>query len=154
MGAGERGRGMRRRVVGRGRGSGEAGRVNVTPLIDVVMCLIVFYLIVGRLASDRSGRVDLPTSAVGEVGEAGEGLILNVMPRGGEVGAPVVVVVEGREVPAGELEGVLRERGGGGVQVRADRSLAFGEVRGVVDTCRRAGLRSIRLAAERARVSP
>ena len=41
------------------------GKINVTPLIDVVMVLIVFYLIVGQLAADRRARVDLPASVIG-----------------------------------------------------------------------------------------
>ena len=35
-------------------------KINVTPLIDVVMVLIVFYLIVGKLATDSAARVELP----------------------------------------------------------------------------------------------
>ena len=36
-----------------------SGKINVTPLIDVVMVLIVFYLIVGKLAADRKAPVQL-----------------------------------------------------------------------------------------------
>ena len=39
-----------------------AGKFNVTPLIDVVMVLIIFYLIVGKLAAERQGHVKLPAS--------------------------------------------------------------------------------------------
>ena len=40
--------------------SGSFGKINVTPMIDVVMCLIVFYLIVGRLAADQRSGMRLP----------------------------------------------------------------------------------------------
>ena len=43
----------------------DAGEViNLTPMIDVVMCLIIFYLMVGHLASGRSGHVNLPSAGV------------------------------------------------------------------------------------------
>ena len=36
-----------------GGGSNLNNDMNVTPMIDVVMCLIIFYLMVGHLASGR-----------------------------------------------------------------------------------------------------
>ena len=42
------------------RPDGSAGHLNVTPLIDIVMVLIIFFLLVGQLAMDRKGAVDLP----------------------------------------------------------------------------------------------
>ena len=48
------------------RPDGSAGHLNVTPLIDIVMVLIIFFLLVGQLAMDRKGAVDLPEAASGE----------------------------------------------------------------------------------------
>ncbi|MDX2131237.1 MAG: biopolymer transporter ExbD [Planctomycetota bacterium] len=124
-------------------------KVNVTPLIDVVMVLIVFYLIVGNLARERLAPVDLPATGVGTAEDAAPTLIITVA-REGE-GARVVV--DGAPVAAGALEGLLRARvpdpGTAIVQLRADRSLAYEDVRPVLDACRRVGLTSVRLVAER-----
>ncbi len=43
--------------------------INVTPLIDVVMCLIIFFLIVGKLATIQGPAVNLPASAQGRPDE-------------------------------------------------------------------------------------
>ena len=69
---------MRRRSITPHRSFGE---VNVTPLIDVVMCLIIFYLMVGKLATDRKTPVTLPESAVGTQAEP-DVLVVNVAPAG------------------------------------------------------------------------
>ena len=54
---------MRRRSIQPPGSSLEA--INVTPLIDVVMCLIIFFLIVGKLSTDRGVPVRLPQSIRG-----------------------------------------------------------------------------------------
>jgi biopolymer transport protein ExbD len=126
--------------------AGGFAKVNVTPLIDVVMVLIVFYLIVGKLAADRLERVDLPASATGRA-ETSSGLVINVVARGD--GA--AYVVDGRELTPGALADVLRAAGGGtGVHLRADRRLSFERVRPVLAACREAGITSVKLVAERA----
>ena len=55
--------------------------INVTPLIDVVMCLIIFFLIVGKLAQDGQVGVRLPESGVGRPSEPAEGEFVTVAVR-------------------------------------------------------------------------
>lgn len=123
-------------------------KINVTPLIDVVMVLIVFYLIVGKLASARQPGVDLPEARAGQTEEHG-GLIINVVTREG--GA--AIVIDGRDVPPDTLTNALKSRlaamPGLPVQIRADRRLKYGSIQPVLDSCRDAGLSTVRLATER-----
>jgi len=127
-----------------------AGKINVTPLIDVVMVLIIFYLIVGKLASDRRTKVDLPPSSIGAADDGVAGLTITIQPR---AGGGAVVLVDGAEVPLAGLEGVLRARGvkesGRLVQVRADRGLEYSAVSPIIAVCRAAGLASVKLVADR-----
>jgi|SRR5262245_55309600 len=130
------------------------GKINVTPLIDVVMVLIVFYLIVGKLASDRQARIDLPSTAIGVPDESTSGVIINVL---ADEAAPATasVVVDGRTVTMEQLALVLKGRVAGegpalSVQVRADRRLPFGAISPVIQACRDAGLTSVKLVASRA----
>lgn len=137
-----------------------AGHVNVTPMIDVVMCLIVFFLLVGNLARREAGRVDLPSAAAGAE-ERDESPVIVGVP------APGVVTLEGRTVSAealGEqLARVLGERAGrgvgqrggrgtgggaGSVEVRAARDLDYAEVRAVLAEIRDAGVPRVTLVAE------
>ncbi|GJQ28752.1 MAG: biopolymer transporter ExbD [Phycisphaerae bacterium] len=125
-----------------------AGKVNVTPLIDVVMVLIIFYLIVGNLARAPLPKVALPSSGTG-VAEEDTAVILNVLPA---PGGPRVVI-DGIEVAVEDLPALLKARlhdpASASVLLRADRSLAFGEVSPIVEACREAGLTSVKLVARR-----
>ncbi len=125
--------------------SGSIGHINVTPLIDVVMCLIIFYLIVGQLASARLEEVSLPSTRSGVETRPGEGLVINILP-----GPKVFLGVEPLSVA--ELTQALKARAGGGpeVQLRADKSLAYGDVQPVLRACREAGLTKVRLVTQKA----
>jgi biopolymer transport protein ExbD len=57
--------------------------VNVTPLIDVVMCLIVFFLICGRLAKDEvvAEQLKVPVAKLGqEITEQRDRVVINIVP--------------------------------------------------------------------------
>ncbi|RMH12365.1 MAG: biopolymer transporter ExbD [Planctomycetota bacterium] len=121
------------------------GHVNVTPMIDVVMVLIIFYLIVGRLVLERSGRVDLPATRVGEtMPDESDPVIVSVAADGS-------VHVDGVLVDRATLVDLIALRAAEGrrVRVRGDREAAYGSIRPIIDACRDAGVRSIELATER-----
>lgn len=70
---------------------------NVTPLIDVVMCLIIFYMLVAKIGittgADESIRI--PQSTVGtDLRDPGNALTLNIRPGPG--GQPQVSALIGR----------------------------------------------------------
>lgn len=124
-----------------------AGKINVTPLIDVVMVLIIFYLIVGKLASDNRAKVDLPPSRIGATDDSSQGLTITVQAA---AGGSTRILVEGDEVGVNALEGVLKERAAGKqVQLRADRGLEYGAISPIIEACRAAGLPSVKLVADR-----
>ena len=55
--------------------------VNVTPLIDVVMCLIIFFLMVGKLVKDETVDMHIPHAHLGQEMEDQMGrLTINVVP--------------------------------------------------------------------------
>lgn len=133
------------------RAGHRAGRVNVTPMIDVVMCLIIFYMLVGKLVLDTRSDVFLPESRSGTEEREADTIVVNIVPRDG--GA--AIVVDGRDIPAALLEGLLRDRlerrPESIVQVRGGRDLPWGEIAPLVDACRGLGIAEVHLAAERAR---
>lgn len=133
---------MRRRLVQPG---GETPRVNVTPMIDVVMVLIIFFLIVGRLAAEKRAPVDLPSADFGTGGSPAAPMVVNVLAPNGRID------IGGRAFAAGEVTLLAEDRVATEpdvvVQLRADRSLAFDAVRPVLDALRAGGVESIQLAA-------
>ncbi len=123
------------------------GKINVTPLIDVVMCLIIFYLIVGKLATDRAAKVELPPSSTGIGETSSPGLIVNIVPS---TDGPPKLVVEGVEISEAALDAMLRAKGASTeVTIRSDKSLAYEHAGRVVALCRDAGLPGVKLAARR-----
>ncbi|MBL8763289.1 MAG: biopolymer transporter ExbD [Phycisphaerae bacterium] len=126
--------------------------INVTPLIDVVMCLIIFYLIVGKLASDQRSEVPLPPSSVGTHEDESEVFIVNVMPPPAP-GQPARFIVDALDAgSAANLESMLAQRKKlkpkVSVQVRASRDLPFGAVEPIYRAARNAGITTVYLAAE------
>lgn len=151
---------MRRRDVSQSAPALDA--INVTPLIDVMMCLIVFFLIVSKLAADRGAGIHLPGSAAGlQQAQAPVATILVSPADGGSAavrwgGVPARVSLDGTAVPDERtLESLLRDRLGGApaqpVQVRADRDTPWDAMEPVLRACSRAGLSNLRLATERLR---
>ena len=74
------------------------GGVNVTPLIDVVMCLIIFFLLATKIGVNDGGdkSIDIPASTWGkELKDKGNMLTLNVRQRNDQ-GEPLITgLVEG-----------------------------------------------------------
>jgi biopolymer transport protein ExbD len=149
---------MRRRsTVNPGQPVFEA--VNVTPLIDVVMVMIIFFLIVGKLATDADARLRLPQSGIGTTTQQ-PGRTITVTPApdsglsAGSVGAfaGIEVRVEQQIVRTiAELDGALKAgRADAPVTLRAHRDLPFDAVAPVLAACSRAGIVGVRLATERA----
>jgi biopolymer transport protein ExbD len=137
---------MRLRTLHRHPDPAHAGKINVTPLIDVVMVLIVFYLIVGQLAGQRLAELDLPTAALGSLEQPDRPLVIEVVGDGS-------ILADGVAVTPDSLEELVRtrmaERPELPVHVRADRHAPYAQVAPVVEACRRAGLASLRLVSLR-----
>jgi biopolymer transport protein ExbD len=78
--------------------------VNVTPLIDVVMCLIIFFMLVAKIGVATGAKpMDLPTSYLGKsIDDMGNTLTLNILPVGdmSKIKAPV----ESERVPPTEMQ--------------------------------------------------
>lgn len=139
---------MRRRLLHTERPFGD---INVTPLIDVVMCMIIFFLIVGKMAADQRAQLRLPETASGSSRAAQDVLVVNVL---ADADRAARVVVDNELIGTEQLGLLvlarLAEKPGTVVQLRASRELAYGAVRPVLEACRAAGVPSLRLAAEHA----
>ncbi len=118
-----------------------AVKANLTPMIDVVFLLIIFFVVSGSMTRQEEARpVPLPAAAGGEEAESGETgkLVITV----GEDGA---VFVGSQTVPLDELkERLLREKEASAlpleVRVRADRSLSWSQAEPILLLCAEAGI--------------
>lgn len=131
--------------------------VNATPLIDVVLCMIVFFLIVGRLAETQRTPMRLPVSAVGTAQMPPDSFVVNIIP-GESVSAPAQIIVNNEDVGYEGIEPALRERlerqPNVVVQVRAPRDAPYGMIEPALEACSKAGAAEVNLATERAGSEP
>ena len=68
----------------KGMPAAHGSEVNVTPLIDVVMCLIIFFMLVAKIGVNTGAKkMDLPFSYLGKkIDDMGNTLTLNILPKG------------------------------------------------------------------------
>ena len=123
---------------------GPMAEINVTPLIDVVLVLLVVFMVITPLLS--SGLpVDLPkaTSTV-TVNDAGQFIVISVTADG-------LWAVEQEEVDADTLINAVnaefRTRPETSILIKGDRNLEYGKVREVMDILSENRLSAVKLAA-------
>lgn len=126
----------------------ELGGPNLTPLIDVVFLLLVFFLTATTFKKKDEVKLDLelPESTAGKAGKVRKTILI-------EVAADGQVVVDGRQVTMAALEQKLRAAAARDrkqpVLIRGDKKSAYGRIFHVLDTCELAGLRAVSFDAER-----
>src|SRR5947207_8969387 len=67
--------------------SAHASHPNVTPLIDIVMCLIIFYMLVAKIGvnTGQDAKIELPMSLMGvKLTDMGNTVTLNVARGSGD----------------------------------------------------------------------
>ncbi len=127
-----------------------APRMNMTPMIDVVFQLIIFFLVSSHLAKQEVQlKLPLPTARTGQdlVEQQVPRLTVNVLADG-------TLTLAGRRVSAQDLALRLRDRlsdVGPGLQVRirSDRSAPYQFVEPIMLACARAGIWDVSFAVYR-----
>ena len=128
--------------------SGEGGRralaeINVTPLVDVMLVLLIISMIAAPML-ERGINLDLPASET--AGELPDMFIQISLDRDGRIW------VNNKRVHDNSFEERMRAYAGRNpdeiVYLRADASLPYGEVLGLMDHVRKAGLTNISLVTE------
>ena len=128
----------------------------MTPLVDVVFLLIIFFVLVTRISSANQVELDLARlEEVHLVEPPTDGqLVVNVMPAGSggvwcRFGAAYVEDAEGRvERLVAFLVSQVRVNAELGVTVRASRGEPYARVHDVLEACRLAGVVSVHLVCE------
>ena len=134
-GGGESSAGSVYRVMRSRRGSSMLGEINVTPLVDVVLVLLLVFMVTAPMMS-RGIDVSLPVADQPQIPQ--EDRITVSLRSDGTVfvaDQPVnLVLLEER------LRGMTSGRPQSVVYLRADEGLRYGQVIRVVDVIRRAGI--------------
>jgi biopolymer transport protein ExbD len=123
----------------------ELPQINMTPMVDVILCLLVFFMAATRLYDwdEDAFAVNVPeVSEAGPMTAAPEDLVLTVS-------RPGAVAVGEKTYDLDGLVALLREARGRyvnqGVVIRGDASLTYQDLADVLSACDEAGIRNVRL---------
>jgi biopolymer transport protein ExbD len=123
--------------------------LDMTPMIDIVFLLLIFFLTTAQLARESRAELDLPEERGEQRNEVERaGLIINVLANGDLMqGDRIITVEELEELAVRQVVGA-RDEQGRSVRplVRADRNAPAERLNEVFNALRRAGTGSARLA--------
>jgi len=120
---------------------GPMSEINVTPLVDVVLVLLIIFMVTAPFLQGGL-EVDLPKVATSGL-DVREGLIISVR-RGG------TIAVGERVVPSGQFEDALRRARAQDrpVYLKADQSVPYGDIVSLIARLRRAGVTQLGLVTQ------
>jgi biopolymer transport protein TolR len=117
--------------------------INVTPLVDVVLVLLIIFMVVTPMLH-RGVKIDLPTSAHhSKKQDTGEQLVVSVRSDG--------VYIETDKLEGEQLAARLRQElksNSRPVHIRADKSLNYGDVRKILEEVHAAGAVTVGMGTE------
>jgi biopolymer transport protein ExbD len=123
--------------------------INVTPLVDVVLVLLVIFMITAPILAARGILVNAPTTVSGEQVTTPLQVALRRMPD-----RSIQMYVNGRELASYdavrvELERVRRSDPDIKAVIAADIDVPYGEVMQAIDQIKRSGIQKFALASKR-----
>ncbi len=123
----------------RTQGAQPFSEINVTPLVDVMLVLVVIFIITAPLLAS-SIRLDLPRSDAAQANEVPQFVTLVVDKRG-------QAFLNDQPVSAGQMAQSLRQSAARNpdteVQLRADETVPYGRIVEVMGIAQKAGLNRI-----------
>jgi biopolymer transport protein ExbD len=147
----------------------QEGGVNVTPLIDVVMCLIIFFMLVAKIgiSSGLDDKIDAPQTYLGvKITDLGNALALNLYPKAG-MDEPQIIAdlphakhseIKLQQTKDGKIVHPLREvleakRKELGdkfkVLINAEKGMTYARLQLVLQACAEAGVSNVDFATKR-----
>jgi biopolymer transport protein ExbD len=143
---------------------------NVTPLIDIIMCLIIFFMLVAKIGvTTGAEKIDIPTTILGsKIDDMSNTLTLNIPgppdlpvvsalvkpPNGGEATMRPLLLqdpVTGQNQLKNTLAYYKKQNPAFKVIIRANANLDWQLIEPVLLTCTDAGVRSINFNTAKAK---
>lgn len=123
--------------------------IQMSPLIDVIFLLLIFYAVTTQFVTDQRLKLDLPEAKTAEevgIGQEEQPPVVKIARDG-------TIWIDDDEVPSEELESRLTElvqrRPEQTVILKGDEGADYGIVVQVLDTARSVGAKSIQMSADK-----
>jgi biopolymer transport protein ExbD len=119
--------------------------INMTPMVDVILCLLVFFMAATRLYDwdESEFNVNVPrVSAAAPLTAAPDDLVLTVVRPGQVVLGEATYDLEGLEA---RLRQAREQFSNQGVVIRGEATLAYQDLADVLSVCDSAGIRNVHL---------
>jgi biopolymer transport protein ExbD len=131
--------------TGGGVGGSVFSQINITPLTDIFLVLLIIFMVTTSVTIESAAHVDLPQAE--NTAPENKGVIVTYT-------AQHELFVNSRDVPERELEGSLKEALGKVdskiVVFQGDRKVLLGDMVRILDVAKQAGAATIAIAAQRA----
>ncbi|MEK7767759.1 MAG: biopolymer transporter ExbD [bacterium] len=129
---------------------GKAGRgtitgINVTPMVDITLVLLIIFMVTATFVADASLKIHLPKAAASEASGAAS-LTVTLDLKGG---LHFMKDAVGESELRTRLEQAARANPGVRVALAADRGLSYGQVVHILDLIKQAGISRVGLSSER-----
>jgi biopolymer transport protein TolR len=138
--------GGRRYGGGRGRRFRPSGEVNVTPLVDVMMVLLIIFMISAPMMT-AGVKINLPQSCAGAIADESEPLVISI-------NRDSKIYLQETQTPLDgltpRLQAITRNKLDTKIFIRADKDIEYGKVMEVMGMIAAAGFSKIALISEHA----
>jgi biopolymer transport protein ExbD len=122
----------------------EESEINLTPMLDVVFIMLIFFIVTASFIKETGIEVTRPEAVTAEVPEKGSILVA--------ISASNEIWIDRRKVDANTVRSAIErlhaENPEGGVIIQADGKAHNEVLISVMDACRDAGIRNVAIAAE------
>jgi biopolymer transport protein ExbD len=129
-------------------GGGMFWEINITPLTDIFLVLLIIFMVTTSVAVESAARVNLPLAS--ETTPENKGVVITYT-------ANHELFVNSKDVPEREFEAALREalaRVDAKVVIfQGDRTVILGDMARILEVAKGAGATQIAIAAKRATVA-
>jgi biopolymer transport protein TolR len=126
------------------RDRGTMSQINVTPLVDVMLVLLVIFMVTAPMMQ-QGVQVNLPKAETKALTSPEESVVVSIEKSGG-------VFINSAQIPAGELRAKLSEmfakRSKKEVFLKADKDVTYGEVVKTMAEIKGAGIERLGMVTE------
>lgn len=122
------------------------GRLDLSPLIDIVFLLLIFFMLSSSFILQPGIKVDLPKSVSSQTLKQSNHALITITPNGNLYFNDTIIAMD-------NLLKILLDTGKSSVIVQADGDVNLHYVVSVWDICRRAGITSINIATSQKKIN-